>query len=100
MGNNWKYPLSPAQITGRQILTGDRPITKIHSAVQELQEKTIIRATCTVNGQSATCTVVDNQLNIIIDMNDLDLDIPDGNAVNEGLWWNGSAWVPGPMRAI
>lgn len=60
----WKHPLNPSTITGKQTLTGDKPVTKIHSAVQELQELVVAAAKVMINNNALHAVVRDNTLEI------------------------------------
>lgn len=58
----WPTPINPAEITGKQTLTGDKPITKLSRAVKDLQDLAVVGATVTINGKDMPCRVADNKL--------------------------------------
>lgn len=74
----WANPLSPAQITGQQTLTDYAPVTKIHRAVQELQNDVVAAGRVTINGVDLDCSVRDNTLEI-------SGEIPAGGGAGSGL---------------
>jgi len=110
----WANQLSP--VTGKQILTEDRPITAIHRAIKEIQDSVVTAATVTINGTPMNAVVRDNGLEIdgeiAVGAADVDLspyalggsknprELPTSAITNQVLTWNGSAWVAGAVRAI
>lgn len=58
----WSTPLDPGSITGKQTLTGDKPITHLLRAGKEIQELAVTAAEITINGTPLDCSVVGNTL--------------------------------------
>lgn len=60
----WIWPFSPSSITGKQTLTGDKPIERIHRGGKELQDAVVVSAEIEINGKSLDCEVKDNVLKV------------------------------------
>lgn len=61
---NWAHPLSAAEITGKQTLTGEKPITRIFRAVGEIQDLAVTAAKVDIEGITIEARVVGNTLEI------------------------------------
>ena len=62
---SWTYPLSASQITGKGLLTKDKPLTRVHNAIHEIQEKAVTDADIDIDGITVTdCFVNGNVLTI------------------------------------
>lgn len=60
---SWAYPCHRADVTGRQVLTKEKPIGHAYGALQELQEKTVLDADIQVRGLAVSeCRVQGNTL--------------------------------------
>ena len=60
---SWANPLNPAQVSGKGLLTRDKPITRIHKAIHEIQEKAVTGTDVQILGVNlSSCRVKDNKL--------------------------------------
>ena len=50
----WRFPLDSSQITEKQLLTKDKPITRIHEAVHEIQSVAITELEIDIPGLKIT----------------------------------------------
>jgi hypothetical protein len=57
---SWEYPCRRADVTGRQVLTKEKPIGKAYGALQELQEKVPVAADVQISGLEVTQAYVAN----------------------------------------
>jgi hypothetical protein len=110
----WANPIVSASVTGKQTLTGDRPITALHRAIEELQGVVVVAASATINGTPFSASVRNNTLEIAgeipaasVDLSEYELggslnpfELPQTATLNHVLTWNGTAWVAGPVRAL
>jgi hypothetical protein len=99
----WANDLSPASVTGKQTLTGDRPITAIHRAVKEIQDLAVVSAEVTINGETLSATVRDNVLEIsgeieVGEDNEGVLELPETALQWQVLTWDGAKWIAGWVR--
>ena len=91
----WRFPYPARTVTGRQVISVDKPGQQIGKTLEELQEKVVAAAVS--ENDNATVKIKGNTL--YIDVSAAASPMPDGNAQYQVLSWNGSAWVADWVRA-
>lgn len=97
----WANPVNPQSVTGKQTLSGDKPITQILKAIKEIQDLAVTGGNVMINGSPLSVSIVDNKIFISGTISAIsDYELPKGDVENHVLCWNGSEWEAGPVRAL